>query len=238
MEVNKLKDKPPQVVVREKSLYSANTITANEINRYLPLIGSLSCSFSRGSGSIWYWPEKGAFILTNYHVIKDHLQNVFCDLFTSNNLLSNLFETNLFREDLIDIKEDYAFIAIDKERMWKGMPSGSSVKFLLNELPQDLAGTGFCPNKMPVGSPVMVAGYPKFSYPAQTVTNGVVSGYETYTDTSNYYVSAKVDSGNSGGLAFSKHNEKLCVLGVPTALSIGNFETQGIILNIHKINFP
>lgn len=51
----------------------------------------------------------------------------------------------------------------------------------------------------------------------------------------NYFVSAKVDSGNSGGVAFSKDSNGLCVLGIPTWLTIGNFETQGLVQNIHNV---
>ena len=48
------------------------------------------------------------------------------------------------------------------------------------------------------------------------------------------YVSAKIDSGNSGGIAFSKDSRGLCVLGIPTWLTVGNYETQGLIQNIHN----
>lgn len=52
----------------------------------------------------------------------------------------------------------------------------------------------------------------------------------------NYYTSAKVDAGNSGGIAMMEDdNHKLCILGVPTWISVGEYETEGIIQNIHNI---
>jgi len=79
-----------------------------------------------------------------------------------------------------------------------------------------------CPEIMPVGSPVAIVGYPAFSEQELTiggsslgvelsriVSNGIISGYVTtdlqsglpYKD---YFISAKIDSGNSGGIAFQK----------------------------------
>ncbi|MBU6415530.1 hypothetical protein KGQ34_04820, partial [Patescibacteria group bacterium] len=81
-----------------------------------------------------------------------------------------------------------------------------------------------------------------YSLSSRISTNGIISGYDNSVilppqnlSNPNYYVSAKIDSGNSGGVAFSKDSNGLCVLGVPTWLSIGNYETQGIIQNIHNV---
>jgi len=97
---------------------------------------------------------------------------------------------------------------------------------------------------MPVNSPVAVVGFPTFTnkgvFATRTTTNGVISAHDftALVDNlpySNYYVSAKIDTGNSGGIAFSKNNNALCLLGIPTWLSVGNYETQGVIQNIHNI---
>ena len=75
------------------------------------------------------------------------------------------------------------------------------------------------------------------------MSNGIISGYDSIVkDTqklpySNYFVSAKIDSGNSGGIALSKNEKGLCVLGVPTWLTVGNYETQGLVQNIHNIYY-
>ena len=62
----------------------------------------------------------------------------------------------------------------------------------------------------------------------------------TTSTTTNYYSSGDAtnnfqDSGNSGGIALSKYNNKICVLGIPTWISRGTYETQGLIQNIHNV---
>ena len=72
-----------------------------------------------------------------------------------------------------------------------------------------------------------------------TVTNGIISSYDDnptsiYPDY-NYFVTAKVDSGNSGGLAIAEYKNNLCVMGIPTAVKLGNYEIQGMIQSINNI---
>ena len=107
---------------------------------------------------------------------------------------------------------------------------------------------------MPLGSPAMVVGYPTstikkintekwiFFESSQTITEGIISALDDSVNGvlsdqlyPNYFVSSKIDSGNSGGVAFSKNNGKLCLLGIPTWLNIGDYDTQGIIQNIYNI---
>ena len=106
-----------------------------------------------------------------------------------------------------------------------------------------------CATTMPVGSSVMIIGYPAFavSSPIQktgfrTVTDGIISAHDTNIIVdglpyANYYVSAKMDGGNSGGIALSKNKDGLCLLGIPTWLSFGDYETQGMVQNIHNVMF-
>jgi hypothetical protein len=108
-----------------------------------------------------------------------------------------------------------------------------------------------CPGNITVGSPVSIIGFPAFGYtadpyggesPHQIVTTGIISNSFTndlstaaplaYPD---YFTSAKMDSGDSGGIAFSKDSNGLCVLGIPTWINSGNYATEGIIQNINNI---
>lgn len=109
-----------------------------------------------------------------------------------------------------------------------------------------------CPQKMTLGSPVKVVGYPAFTridgpgiwddQAPKTVTEGTISAYYSTLlfgserdPMPNYFISAKVDSGVSGGVAFSVSDNKLCLLGIPTWLNPGVYETQGIVQNIHNV---
>lgn len=113
-----------------------------------------------------------------------------------------------------------------------------------------------CEIEIPLGSPVAIVGYPAFSstefnaggvqgnQKTRIVTTGIISGYDTNSAGSplwrtfpypDYFISAKMDSGDSGGMAFSKNGNGLCVLGIPTWLTLGNYETQGLVQNIHNV---
>jgi hypothetical protein len=108
-----------------------------------------------------------------------------------------------------------------------------------------------CKSLLPVGSPMVIIGYPAyakrdakitidtigtFNVIYRTVTNGIISGYDTsMAGDANYFVSAKIDNGNSGGMALAKDTNGLCLLGLPTWLSVGNYETQGLVQNITNI---
>lgn len=114
-----------------------------------------------------------------------------------------------------------------------------------------------CSTKMPIGAPVVVVGFPAFagqSFQVEnhgtgnvnllTTSNGIISAQDDTVAPPfgdllypNYFVSAKVDSGNSGGIALSKTQQGLCVLGIPTWVSVGNYETNGVIQNIHNVMY-
>lgn len=77
-----------------------------------------------------------------------------------------------------------------------------------------------------LGESVRVLGYPLTSGgETLTITEGVVS---SFPGDGTILTSAKIDEGNSGGLAID-HNG--CGLGVPSAVSIGAYENLGVIIS-------
>ncbi|MBU4511696.1 trypsin-like peptidase domain-containing protein [Patescibacteria group bacterium] len=76
-----------------------------------------------------------------------------------------------------------------------------------------------------LGEPVKIYGYPVgtggFSL---TVTDGVVS---SFLEDGLITVSAKVDEGNSGGLAVDRNG---CMIGIPTMVGEGTYENMGIVI--------
>ncbi|MFC1687123.1 serine protease [Patescibacteria group bacterium] len=77
-----------------------------------------------------------------------------------------------------------------------------------------------------LGESVRVLGYPITSGgETLTITEGVVS---SFPGDGTILTSAKIDEGNSGGLAID-HNG--CGLGVPSAVSIGEYENLGVIIS-------
>ena len=100
------------------------------------------------------------------------------------------------------------------------------------------------------GMEVYVFGYPAYAIsddiPRLISTKGVISGNtgRKYDDfgreiLENYFTTAQIDSGNSGGLAVTKLTEDqstfkkgdICIIGIPTWTSIGEYVNVGLIQN-------
>lgn len=86
-------------------------------------------------------------------------------------------------------------------------------------------------NKPYLGDQVLVLGYPAIGSPTDiTATDGIISGY----DYPYYITSAKIDHGNSGGIAILVKDD--CYLGIPTGSVVGEIESLGRILDGSVIN--
>ena len=84
----------------------------------------------------------------------------------------------------------------------------------------------YCKRRADIGESIVILGYPYTGSTNDiTATEGIVSGYDGY-----YYVtSAKIEHGNSGGVAvLIKDN---CYLGVPSSAAVGTTESLGRILD-------
>ncbi len=88
----------------------------------------------------------------------------------------------------------------------------------------------FCAYTPSLGEKVAILGYPTIGTVGDiTATEGIISGY----DSDFYITSAKIEHGNSGGIALS--TEKNCILGIPTFVRKGEIETLGRILSTQAI---
>ena len=84
--------------------------------------------------------------------------------------------------------------------------------------------------KVNIGDQVVILGYPAIGSPTDiTATEGIISGY----DYPYYITSAKIDHGNSGGLAILVKGD--CYLGIPTGAAVGSIESLGRILEASVI---
>lgn len=100
-----------------------------------------------------------------------------------------------------------------------GSPHASALTFAKNYT--------YCkPEDVLVGDKVYILGYPAIGGETITVTEGIISGYE-----GNFYkTSAKIDEGNSGGVAVL--GKKNCYLGIPTSAAVGGIESLGRIFDL------
>jgi hypothetical protein len=238
-------------------------ITADDISLYLTGVVEVLCKrkdsrginqvHDTGSGSLWSFPDGTYGVLTNEHVISG---NDLCAIWIPN---SDGTKKGLYYLDLINVKtwnkiSDEAVIPIKPFSATNGAyPKGVGVDDVpLDQLNYGVSTLRDCPSSLPQGSPVTVVGYPAFSSIADTgnlagafknqiTTNGVISGNYLLPKNSslpynNFYISATIDSGNSGGVAFSKDENGLCLLGIPTWItSTGNYSNEGIVQNINKV---
>jgi hypothetical protein len=81
-----------------------------------------------------------------------------------------------------------------------------------------------------LGDKIRIFGYPKSSggY-SLTITEGILS---SFSDGGIILTSAKIDAGNSGGLAV---DEKGCMVGVPVAVVEGKYQNMGVIIPTNLI---
>src|SRR3989344_5035650 len=224
------------------------SISTSEISNYIGGGTKVNCTNSEASGFLMKL-DIGYVAVTNDHVISG---NNWCNVVPENSSGEGMGHFQLNLSSLSDWNP-YTDIAILKMSV---SPAAQSWSKPISSLNYNLSNLRSCPLKMSVGSPVIVIGYPAFgkqqvqveeynsSISSKQVTEGIISGHDTSIERpvgnlpySNYYVSAKIDSGNSGGVVLSKDNNGLCLLGVATWLSLGNFETQGVVQNMRNVMY-
>ncbi|MDD2516488.1 MAG: S-layer homology domain-containing protein [Candidatus Gracilibacteria bacterium] len=208
-------------------------------------------AISRNNGTAFLTKINGdMYVFTNKHVFEGTSDCIFGGYYkikTSDALSWNSFS-------------DFGAFKINNTNYFgypniiKGTKNVDELNYKISELP-------YCSNDMEVSTKVTTVGYPVYgsyqvSFDAlgksitkftKIVTEGIISGMQNTESFDknfkqvkgypydNYFVSNKIDSGNSGGPAFSYENGNLCLLGIVTWVSEGNFENQGVIQNINNI---
>jgi S1-C subfamily serine protease len=234
-----------QTVKEQSSLPKDIIISSSDLSAYVTGVVQVICTIpsgiSSGSGTLWTFKEVPYAVVTNYHVVKDASRCVI-SITNAANATTGIF--SLKGEILTFNKNtDEAILTIGS--------SISNTSVPVQNYDYALATLRKCPSLMPVGTPAVVIGYPAYAKRDstltietmgtvnviyRTVTNGIISGYDTsQAGDANYFVSAKIDNGNSGGMALAKDKDGLCVLGLPTWLTVGNYETQGLVQNITNV---
>jgi len=245
----------PKNIIKEISPFitKSQEISAQEIDPYLTSIVKIDCKNQEGSGALWKIGSDN-YILTNYHVVSSPYPSGHCNVVIHEK--NSPDAVGLYEIYLSTGKRWNSYTDISLLKISMLYIEGMSWLPIQN-LNYNLSFLRKCPTQMSLGSPVIVIGYPAFSLTSvmwegkklgeqtvRTVTNGIISSYDSSEvqpfgslPYPNYFVSAKIDSGNSGGIAFSKDSNGLCLLGVPTWISLGRYETQGIIQNIHNVMY-
>ena len=233
-----LKDENKEVVVNTTAESTNTNLSATNLTDIAATVVNIFCPFYDenitlesegygGSGTIF---TSDGIIVTNSHIIPQDdesldISEIGCFVTIPNPETG--FAEEIYLADPIVFTEisdtyDLAFLEIyaayeDEEFIYGTFPNTFPT-------PPDDNCHEEC---VKLGEEVRILGYPLSSGGYNlTVTEGVVSGF---TEDGYILTSAKVDEGNSGGLAIDAYG---CSIGIPSAVSVGEYENMGIIISL------
>ena len=192
---------------------------------------------SGGSGTI-ITPE--GIVLTNSHVIPQDEENILtsdegCLVILPNQQTGEPDEMYWARPIVIPgLSDEYdlAYLEIYEAFIDEdGIARGNYPKTFLSIFDEQYKHDDICKfRNNELGDPIRILGYPQTSGGFYlTITDGVIS---SFSDEGVILTSAKIDQGNSGGLAV---DEKGCMVGVPVAISEGTYQNLGVIISTDLI---
>ena len=237
---------------KELERINLDTIYRDELAPYMTGIVLIKCTDSYGSGILW--DNEGVMgVLTNSHVV----ESGDCTVIVKDESIKDgsLIYKVVVNKSPWNNDSDSAFLQLVQNIGDGDKNSGEYVPISEREnIP--IASLNYSASKMPfckkpeIGMPVMVIGYPAattqyeeynngiiFTNPSKTLTNGIISSFSPTPGSiiEDFFVTAKIDAGNSGGIAFSKEEKSLCLLGIPSWVNVGSYDVQGIVQNIHYV---
>lgn len=229
--IEELKNKKPetitQTIIKEAPAQKTENDLPTIINQWKNSIAEITCEWqyangvaytkAKGSGYIISSGGLGDKVLTNRHVVLDDSLNgseytpAWCGI--------KVYGTG----EMKVYAQDNPFSAPSSGVDWASIKLTKGV--LGNENPfKNLPTLNFC-RQADIGDKVVILGYPSIGTAGGiTATEGILSGIEN-----EYYItSAKIDHGNSGGVALLIKGN--CYLGIPSAANVGTVESLGRIL--------
>jgi len=203
---------------KSSSSYDQNNILSSVVNIFCD-------NENGGSGTIML---KDGSIVTNNHVISGSKLCLVTVPDSNTGAPAEIYEAEPLVVPELSEQYDIAMLSVTSAykdsdgKVWGVYPRTFST-FLNSE---------DCKNKTPkLGDDVRIYGYPVTSGGYNlTITDGVIS---SFSGDGNILTSAKIDSGNSGGLAVDQDN---CLLGIPSAVLTGNYENLGVIIPVNIIS--
>ncbi|MCA9352285.1 trypsin-like peptidase domain-containing protein [Patescibacteria group bacterium] len=155
-------------------------------------------------------------VLTNRHVVDgftgDNCIVGFPD--PASGLIVEVYWARPIIDDNYDSEYDLALMSIEEPVFDKdNYVFGYYDRFRNSSFPTFNPPDNCADTSTNLGDEIFIWGYPPLSGGALTVTNGVISSF--YSSNGYLVTSAKILSGNSGGLAVDRYG---CYIGVPTAV--------------------
>jgi tetratricopeptide (TPR) repeat protein len=167
--------------------------------------------FYTGSGVNF---DKSGYILTNLHVVDDADRCMIGFPDPDSGLIKEIYWATIIIDAEDATGHDLAYLSIedpvfdDEYNIYGYYNNIFESSFPCFEVKEECYDT---PTQL--GDSLFVIGYPDLSGVALTITDGLVSSL--YSPSGYIITSAKINSGNSGGLAIDKNG---CYIGVPTAV--------------------
>jgi len=125
--------------------------------------------------------------------------------------------------------KDIDFAILEPEIIEDDVNAGSAQD--LEKFARDEGKNPLC-DSAKIGDHLSVLGYPTIGGETLTVTEGIISGFEFQGETRFIKSSAKLDHGNSGGVAIKDSG---CIVGIPTFVQRGQLESMGRILDLNHL---
>lgn len=209
-------------ILKKEDIFTVQNSQGNleniEINNLKSVVQIMCDDDSGGSGTMI---SNDGYILTNHHVIADA---EWCLITIPEEKTGEPAEIYYSYPIIIPkVSEDYdiAMLKIDgvytdeDGKSWGSYPN-NFISFQTNES---------CENKnQTLGNQIKIYGYPTTTHNLNlTITEGIISNF----DSGYILTSAKIDSGNSGGLAMDNEG---CWVGIPSAILEGNYQNLGVII--------
>ena len=210
---------------------------SQSVVKMLCFTNSYSDNLKQGTGVLYRTTNQSElapfYIQTNLHVVETDDNSIssciivlYPDYANGDRYLIFKSTSHRFFKNYIDT----AFVKVETINDTSLGSRGSSQD--LNLYAQAESETYYCPS-VDIGAPLSVFGYPAVGGKTLTVTDGIISGVETDNNGVRYYkTSAKIDHGNSGGIAIGDSG---CVIGVPTFVQQGELESIGRILDLKYV---
>jgi len=210
------------------------TSIAPSVVKLYCLSNSYSDNVQKGSGFLYRGSRNNPrlplyYVQTNLHVIKmedradaDCRILVYPDYTDSSTYL--LFKSRGYQSygDTIDI-------AYLDPRIVNDLKAGTGNDLMVYARDETVAPACDPTN---IGDHLSIFGYPGVGGETLTVTEGIVSGFEIEERKRYVKTSAKIDHGNSGGVAIKDSG---CVVGIPTWSRSGKVESIGRILDLNYL---
>ncbi|MFH1968098.1 MAG: trypsin-like peptidase domain-containing protein [bacterium] len=208
------------VIINNLSLSGSNdSSNINETEDPVQAVVNVVCD-SEGGGSGTIFEENGV-IITNNHVLSGS-NSCFITLPDTNGFPAKIYRAKPITVPELSEKYDIAILVVngsftDKDgKTWGDFPSNFP----------SFSSPDKCSNIYPkLGDKITIYGYPVTSGGINlTITDGIIS---SFSDDGFILTSAKIDSGNSGGLAIDQNG---CFVGIPSAIAEGNYQNLGVII--------